>query len=113
MKYLLLINLALTGCAIAITEKGKLVEVVSDVSRVSECTFVGRVRARTMQGGLLGKNACKRSLLNQVRNKTAKLGGNVVTIPQRSISDYCVYNPGSIRLTSNAYYCKDGLGSGD
>lgn len=88
--------LALSGCVSASPEAQK-VRVTSNPDVVKQCRFLGNVKAMSGWGGPAGSGMAGNNIEETLKERTHKLGGNVV---------YVVGNEGS-KGTGEAYKCPD------
>lgn len=97
MKRLLAILIALvTACACqTVSPAGEKVRVTSNPEVVRGCTFLGNVKSTSGWGGAAGSGIAANNTEVALREKTAKLGGNVV---------FMVTSGGS-KATGEAYAC--------
>ncbi len=86
-----------TGCVSASQEAQK-VRVTNNPDVVKPCQFLGNVSAMSGWGGSAGSGIAAHNIEETLKERTHKLGGNVV---------YLVANQGS-KGTGEAYECPDG-----
>jgi hypothetical protein len=90
----LLFLIVLSSCATASPE-AQNVRVTSNPDVVKGCAFLGNVKAMSGWGGAAGSGLAARNIEETLKERTHKLGGNVV---------YIVGNQGS-RGSGEAYRC--------
>ncbi|MFM4984814.1 DUF4156 domain-containing protein [Aeromonas veronii] len=74
--------LVISACVTAtLTENGSMVRMTSNSDAIKWCDFIGNVEASDhFNGGLSGQAAAEENAVRTLRNKTAEMGGDTVTI---------------------------------
>lgn len=94
-RFALLAVVVLTGCVSA-SPSAEKVRTTSNPEVVRGCKFVGNVRATSGWGGAAGTGIAGHNTDVALREKTAKLGGNVVYVVEAGI-----------HASGEAYLCED------
>jgi hypothetical protein len=76
--------LLLAGC-VSVSPEGEEVRVTSNPDVVKGCKFLGNVKATSGWGGPAGTGLASSNSAKTLRNKAAKLGGNVVFVVESGI----------------------------
>ena len=75
-----LASIVLCGCTTHLTKKGESVRVTDNISDVEDCECLGQIRIRSRGDSTLTSDKLAQVDINQInklRNKTAKMGGDV------------------------------------
>jgi hypothetical protein len=89
------------GCLSGVTEQGERVR-IGKLDPTSGCKELGVVYGSGGGGGYTSTEAKTRSAQNELRNKTAELGGNYVAM------DVATSGVNSLTLSGRAFLCEDG-----
>ncbi len=95
----LFFNMYFTGCATMLTTKGALVRVTNYFEDIKNCKHLGQITSSSGWGGFAATGIGFESAINELKNKTAEMGGNVVLI--QTISN----TMGGTRMIGDAYLC--------
>jgi len=96
-----ILALPLISCTASLTPMGAKVRVTTNPDVVRGCEFLGNASASSGWGGPAGGNIGEESVQNQLQNKTAEMGGNVLFLTSNKAGGY----GGSSRGVGEAYRC--------
>jgi len=102
--YILFTVISLSGCATTLSNKGLLVRVTSQSDEVKGCKYLGQVSSSSSWGGFAATGVGFESAMNELKNKSADLGANVL------LTQVISNTMGGTRMIGDAYYCQDGSG---
>ena len=91
----------LSGCAIALTKKGAYVRVVNHYEEVKNCKHLGQVTSSSSWGGFGATGIAFENAMNELKNKTGHIGGNVL------LTQVISNTMGGTRMIGDAYYCQN------
>jgi hypothetical protein len=83
--YWVLASLLLSAACISTNPDGQQVRLTTNSEAVHGCTFLGNVKATSGWGGLAMQGVAANNTEVALREKTAKLGGNVVFVVSSGI----------------------------
>jgi len=89
------------GCATILTGKGALVRVTNQVDQVKDCKYLGQVTSSSSWGGFAATGIAFDNALNELKNKAAEMGGNVL------LTQVISNTMGGTRMLGDAYYCQN------
>ena len=97
-----LFTAALSGCATTLSNKGALVRVTSQSEAVKVCKYLGQVSSSSSWGGFAATGVGFESAMNELKNKAADMGANVL------LTQVISNTMGGTKMIGDAYYCQDG-----
>lgn len=100
--FLLFTTIALSSCATALSNKGAIVRVTSQSEQVKTCKYLGQVSSSSSWGGFAATGIGFESAMNELKNKAADMGANIL------LTQVISNTMGGTRMVGDAYYCHDG-----
>ncbi len=101
---LLFVVIVLSGCATTLSKKGALIRVTNRSEDVKNCEYLGQVSSSSSWGGFAATGVGFKSAMNELKNKAANMGANVL------LTQVISNTMGGTRMIGDAYYCHDGAG---
>ncbi len=89
----------LSGCGTMLSKHGEVVSTTNNYGDVMDCKYLGQVIASSSLAGYGFDNKALTSAMNQLRNKAALLGANLLVV--QNVVDGTVYT----EMTGDAYLC--------
>ena len=102
--FLLFVAISLSGCATTLSNKGALVRVTNQSEDVRSCKYLGQVSSSSSWGGFAATGVGFESAMNELKNKAADMGANVL------LTQVISNTMGGTRMIGDAYYCQNGSG---
>ncbi len=99
LLFVLLFSVTVTGCGTMLTKQGEAVQITNNYEDIMECKYFGRIIATSSLVGYGFKNRGVNSAINELKNKAAQLGANMIVIQNVTKGD--IYT----EMTGNAYWC--------
>jgi hypothetical protein len=96
---ILALSTAISGC-ITLTKQGTTVRVVNNVEVIRDCKYISQVESSSSWGGLASGVAFDNAM-NEMKNKTASMGGDTV-YTTTMLSSW-----GGTRMIGDAYNCAE------
>lgn len=90
-----------SGCATTLSNKGSLVRVTSQAEEVKDCKYLGQVTSSSSWGGFAATGLGFENAMNELKNKAAEMGGNVL------LTQVISNTMGGTRMIGDAYYCQN------
>lgn len=101
---LLFVVIFLWGCATTLSSKGALIRVTNRSEDVTNCQYLGQVSSSSNWGGYAATGVGFESAMNELKNKAADMGANVL------LTQVISNTLGGTRMIGDAYYCQTGAG---
>ncbi len=101
---LIFASILVSGCATHLSSKGASVRITSHFEEVKGCKYLGQVVSSSHWGGSLATGVAFDSAMNQLKNKAAAMGANVLLT--QSLSN----TMGGTRMIGDAYSCQSRSG---
>ncbi len=98
----LFVVIALSGCATTLSNKGELIRVTNRSEDVKNCEYLGQVSSSSSWGGFAATGVGFESAMNELKNKAADIGANVL------LTQVISNTMGGTQMIGDAYYCQDG-----
>lgn len=95
----LVLCVGISGCT-TVTKQGAIVRVVNNVEAVKDCKYLRQLESSSSWGGLASGVAFDNAM-NEMKNKTAEMGGNTV------YSTAMLSSWGGTRMIGDAYNCPE------
>jgi len=92
------------SCATTLTNKGAFVRVTNQSEEVKNCKYLGQVTSSSSWGGFAATGIGFESAMNELKNKAAEMGANVL------LTQVISNTMGGTRMIGDAYYCQNHLG---
>lgn len=99
--FLVALTVIFTGCATRLSPTAKTVRVTSQIEIIEKCIYLGQVNASSIWGGYALTGLGFESAMNELKNKVAEMGGNVL------LTQIVSNTLGGTRMIGDAYKCKD------
>ena len=90
-----------SGCATTLSNKGAFVRVTNQSEEVQNCKYLGQVSASSSWGGFAATGIGFESAMNELKNKAAEMGANVL------LTQVISNTMGGTRMIGDAYYCQN------
>lgn len=97
--FLMLVTIFLSGCATTLSNKAMLVRVTNQREDINNCKYLGQVTSSSSWGGFAATGVAFESAMNQLKNKAAAMGANVL------LTQVISNTMGGTRMIGDAYYC--------
>lgn len=98
------LSILVSGCATTLTNKGAYVRVTNQSEEVQNCKYLGQVSASSSWGGFAATGIGFESAMNELKNKAAEMGANVL------LTQVISNTMGGTRMIGDAYYCQNRSG---
>ena len=100
LLFLVLTIIFSSGCATMLSNKGSLVRVTNHSEDVKNCKFLGQITSSSSWGGFAATGLGLDSAMNELKNKAAEMGANVL------LTQLISNTMGGTRMIGDAYYCQ-------
>ncbi len=101
LLFLIFAPIFLSGCATTLSNKGALVRVTNQSEEVKNCKYLGQLTSSSSWGGFAATGVGFESAMNELKNKAAEMGGNVL------LTQVISNTMGGTRMIGDAYYCQN------
>jgi Domain of unknown function (DUF4156) len=99
--FLVFVVIFCSGCATTLSNKGALVRVTNQSEEVQNCKHLGQITSSSSWGGFAATGVGFESAMNELKNKAAAMGANVL------LTQLISNTMGGTRMIGDAYYCKN------
>ncbi len=94
----------ISGCATTLSNKAALVRVTNQSEEVKDCKYLGQITSSSSWGGFAATGIGFESAMNELKNKAAEMGANVL------LTQVISNTMGGTRMIGDAYYCQNRSG---
>jgi len=91
----------LSGCGTMLSKHGEVVRTTNNYGDVMDCKYLGQVIASSSLAGYGFEKKALISAMNELRNKAARLGANLLVV--QNVVDGTVYT----EMSGDAYLCDE------
>ena len=101
LLFLIFAVISVSGCATTLSNKGALVRITNQLEEVKNCKYLGQVTSSSSWGGFAATGVAFESAMNELKNKAAEMGANVL------LTQVISNTMGGTRMIGDAYFCKN------
>lgn len=98
---ILFLTIFVSGCATTLTNKGAFVRVTNQPEEVKNCRYLGQITSSSSWGGFAATGLGFESAMNELKNKAAEMGADVL------LTQVISNTMGGTRMIGDAYRCKN------
>ena len=99
LLFLMFATILTSGCVTTLSNKGSLVRVTNQSNDVKNCKFLGQITSSSSWGGFAATGLGFQSAMNELKNKAAANGANIL------LTQVVSNTMGGTTMIGDAYYC--------
>ena len=99
--FLIFAAIFVSGCATTLSNRAALVRVTNQSDEVKNCKYLGQVTSSSGWGGFAATGIGFESAMNELKNKAAEMGANVL------LTQVISNTMGGTNMIGDAYYCQN------